>query len=321
MSHQAIKIPKYHGLTNDETYLRVRKKHYHSFKVSDDCLDLLTMTSIKKFGFNLRYIIPLIAYEAYPFLSSSSEFESKWIDQLLNRKDWDLCSLSRLSSTEVQQIQSKVSSLNILSESIQKIWCFPYRSENSPKDFESYMESCSYKFRKNFRYTNNQLKKNQICYDTHVSFEEMLILYRKRHSIKGENDYSVESDFHVYLKELWNQLDVEKRTYTIGLRDSKSQELIAALMGFYWSKPNHENTLQVYQICYDPDYGYLNPGRNLLIACIQNHFESSVDLIDFMSEADYVGEITPYYLPYNRITFASNNWKMKALNGLRNLTK
>lgn len=326
LDHIPVFIPEYKGLTNDQTYLKVRRDHYPLTRLSANYQDLLTATEVKKFGLSLRSLIPFVAYEAYPFENHlTDEYVSKWIDLLLNDFSWDLCSLGRLSKSEMKAVLKKCQTNQVIQNSEQKIWCFPYpRTTKAQIDqfqsFDEFIQSRSQKFRKNYRYTHNQLIKHKIHYSQNLTVSEMIELYQIRHVKKDIGDYSVTTGFHQFLTDLWNCLLSEKRLYVLSLRanDPLSQtedKPIAGLMGFY-----QNNILQVYQIAYNPDFGHLNPGRNLLIKCIQDHFDSEITLIDFMSEANYVGEITPYYLPYNRITLTANNLKMKSLNYLRKLS-
>lgn len=303
--------PNYFGLTDDSTFLKVRKQFYPMFNhslFSDETQTYLTFSEAKWFGIKLKTLLPFVAYEASAFLNpgafNSEMILADWLQKLYSAKGWDLCSLSRLNSEQLRIIKKNLP-FYLTQSRVQKIRALRL-DPNNENDFKSYIKNRGFKFRKNYRYTQNALEKEGFAFSKLKSIEELFALYKKRNRVKDNSDYSIDLNFQNFLKELWKNLEGEKRLITVAIRHE--EKIIAAVMAF-----SFQNVLQVYQIAYDPDYSHLNPGRNVLLKLIEENWSTGLHFVDFMSEWDYLESITDEYFEYHQVQLFAKNWRGQLL--------
>lgn len=101
--------PDYFGLTQDLSFLEVRRRHYpleDPRTLSKMSGALSTKTRGTWLGFPLRLLIPFIAFEASAFvdpLTFKTEQRLKdWVLKLREDTSWDQCVLSRLNSEQAE---------------------------------------------------------------------------------------------------------------------------------------------------------------------------------------------------------------------------
>ncbi len=291
--------PEYFGLTNDQTYLRVRERHYPQLKhLSLSALHqvALTKTTAAWLWFKPRMLLSLISYESSSFLNpvvfKQTAILDQWLQILNSNRGWDLCTLSRLTEAQAHYLKLRQGPF-CAAPRVQKIHALRLATIEFPS-FSNYIKSRGFRFRKNYRHSHNALKSEGFVFTELRSADELFLLFDKRHALKDKNDYSVEPTFQKYLTDFWSELKKENRLRTAALR--KDNQIIAGVMAFQF-----ENDLHVFQIAYDPKFKDYNPGRNVLLKLIENNWTSGLRMIDFMSEWDYISHLTDDYFEYRQV--------------------
>ena len=287
------KRPHEFGLAGDELYLEIRKKFYPQSAQG------MSRFEMRAWGIPCRVLMPFVAYEASPFLNPQ-DMENlddlwRWVQSLRGEKSWDLCLMSRLSLSQSNFLRDRLGPLAVATRE-QKIWAVEPRGT-----FEDYLAQKSYRFRKQYRFQQNALKAAGVTFGVLESVGGLFDLYQRRHLIKGDGDYSIETRFQAFLEELWSALARQGR---LCARCLCVEGPIAGIMAF-----THQGNLHVYQYTYDPAYEKLSPGRHVMLGLIKDQWEQGHSLIDFMTEREFGAPISGTHLGYQQVQLFAPTWR------------
>jgi CelD/BcsL family acetyltransferase involved in cellulose biosynthesis len=295
MANLRERWPDYYGLTADPTYRRVRARHFPPIEIGlpGRALARFARATQRLGPIAIRSLVPLTAYEATPFAEPEALDEpglEALARSLSARRGWDTCVVSRLNAGQAAALARALARHGLASAvHPQSIFIVPGK-----QTFEDFMARRGYKFRKNARYSRNAIAKSGYRFTHKLSFSQIVNLYRSRHRIKGEDDYSTDATFQAFLGDLMAAMDGEGRLYHVGLLHGERP--IGMAIGFRSGSEVH-----VCQVAYDPDYAELSPGKMSLLQLLEDNLPH-VRLVDFMTEIEYVRHFTQDTMEYGKMT-------------------
>jgi GNAT superfamily N-acetyltransferase len=162
--------------------------------------------------------------------------------------------------------------------------------------FSEYQATRSASFNRNQRRCQRIVEKAGFPITHEMTIEEILSIYERRHSQRGEEDYSVTDQFKRFLTELRNAMQAEGRWYEVGIRNDQGH-LAAFALGFW----DQNKVFYLFQTGHDPEYRSMRLGGVVFEKLIEDILTRGCSYLSFASDASYLQLYSDRVYRFNRI--------------------